>query len=56
MQLSAVQKLLQAPEMARGMQHAAACEVQGRLLAKTGQRDDQNFVSSIAGVHTAPAD
>jgi hypothetical protein len=39
--------------MARGMQHAAACEVQGRLLAGMGQRDDRSLVSSIAGMHTA---
>ena len=38
MQLSAVPKLLPAPEMARGMQHAGACEVQGRLLAEMGQQ------------------
>jgi len=38
MPLSAVAKLLPAPEMARGMQHAAMCEVQRRLLAEMGQQ------------------
>ena len=44
MQLSAVQKLLPAPEMARGMQHIAECEVQGRLLAEMGQCGGQILV------------
>ena len=44
MQLSAVPKLLPAPEMARGMQHAAACDVQGRLLAEMEQSGGQILV------------
>ena len=37
MRLSAVQKLLPPPEMPRGMQHIAACDVQVRLLAEMEQ-------------------
>ena len=44
MQLSAVQKLLPPPEMARGMQHIAACDVQGRLVAEMGQCGGQIVV------------
>ena len=48
MRLAAVLKLLPPPEMARGMQHAAACEVQGRLLAEMGQRSDRILAWSFA--------
>ena len=44
MQLSAVQKLLPPPQMARGMQHIAACNVQGRLLAEMEQCGGQTLV------------
>ena len=37
MQLAAVQKLLPPPDMPRGMQHTAACDVQVRLLADMEQ-------------------
>ena len=37
MQLAAVQKLRPPPEMPRGMQHTAACDVQVRLLAEMEQ-------------------
>ena len=56
MQLAAVPKLLPTPGMARGIQHAGACEVQGRLLAALMPRDHRNFVSSFAGVHMPLAD
>ena len=41
-------KLLLALEMARGIPHAAAREVQGRLLAGLGQRGDRILVSTFA--------
>ena len=44
MRLAAVTKQLSPPEMARGMQHAAACEVQGQLLAEMGQHNDRILV------------
>ena len=56
MQLAAVRKLLPPPVMARDILFIAACEVQGRMLAGLGQRDDRVLVSSSAGVHTALGD
>ena len=44
MRLAAVPKQLPPPEMARGMQYIAACEVQGRLLAEMGQCGGQILV------------
>jgi hypothetical protein len=41
-------KLLLALEMARGIPHAAAREVQGRLLAGLEQRGDRILVSTFA--------
>jgi hypothetical protein len=55
-QLAAVPKLLPPPEMSRGIQFIAACKVQGRVLARLGQRDGRVLVSSFAGVHTALGD
>jgi hypothetical protein len=53
MQLAAVPKLLPPPEMARGIPHEAAREVQGRLLPGLGQRGDRILLSLSGGVHTA---
>ena len=42
--------------MARGMQHIAACDVQGRLLAEKGQCGGQILVWAFDRVHTALGD
>jgi len=42
--LAAVPKQLPPPQMARGMQHIAACEVQGRLVAEMGAVGGQILV------------
>ena len=44
MRLAAVTKLLLMPGMARGMQHIAAREVQGQLLAEVGQHNGRILV------------
>jgi hypothetical protein len=55
-QLAAVPKLLPPPGMSRGIQFTAARKVQGRMLARLGQRDGRVLVSSFAVVHTALGD
>ena len=55
-QLAAVPKLLPPPEMSRGIQFTVARKVQGRMLARPGQRDGRVLVSSFAVVHTALGD